>query len=168
MRTDAWQEGTFQQLFESAPDATIVVDAEGRIVLANAHAEELFGYTRDELVGQLIELLVPEYLRQAHVEQRRDYVAEPRKRPMGHPGLNLRGRRKDGSEFPAQIALGPVELDRGLLITAIVRDTSRHREPAEDQAVRHRVEEYAVLLRNSLTHTDPRPHQPTESPEEER
>ncbi len=152
--TSVWRDNTFQQLFESAPDAAIVVDADGRIVLANAHTEELFGYARAELVGQAIELLVPERFREAHVEQRQGYVAEPRKRPMGHPGLNLRGRRKDGSEFPAEIALGPLETDQGLLVTAIVRDMSRHRGAADDQAIRHRVEEYAALLRNSLTHAD--------------
>ena len=149
-----WQEDTFERLFESAPDAAIVVDADGRIVLANAHVEELFGYSRDELLGQTVELLVPERFREAHVDQRRGYVAEPRKRPMGHPGLNLRGRRKDGSEFPAEIALGPLETERGLLVTAIVRDTSRHRAAAEEQVIRHRIEEYAALLRNSLTKVD--------------
>jgi protein-histidine pros-kinase len=147
-----WQEGAFQQLFESAPDAAIVVDVDGRIVLANAHAEELFRYTREELVGQSVELLVPERFQEAHVQQRRDYMDEPRKRPMGHPGVNLRGRRKDGTEFPAEIALGPLELDRGFFVTAIVRDTSRHRGADEEHAIRHRVEEYAALLRNSLTH----------------
>src|SRR6266542_3162958 len=147
--TSVWQDVTFQQLFESAPDATIVVDADGRIVLANAHAEELFGYPRGELLGQVIEMLVPGQFREAHVEQRRGYGAEPRKRPMGHPGLNLRGRRKDGSEFPAEIALGPIETEQGPLVTAIVRDTSRHRRAAEDKVIRHRVEEYAALLRNS-------------------
>ena len=149
-----WQEDTFERLFESAPDAAIVVDADGRIVLANAHVEELFGYSRDELLGQTVELLVPERFREAHVDQRRGYAAEPRKRPMGHPGLNLCGRRKDGSEFPAEIALGPLETERGLLVTAIVRDTSRHRAAAEEQVIRHRIEEYAALLRNSLTKVD--------------
>ena len=83
--TSVWQDVTFQQLFESAPDATIVVDADGRIVLANAHTEELFGYARAELVGQAIELLVPERFREAHVEQRQGYLAEPRKRPRAIP-----------------------------------------------------------------------------------
>jgi PAS domain S-box-containing protein len=165
--TANWQEATFQQLFESAPDAAIVVDGDGQIVLANAHAEELFGYSREELLGQSIELLVPERFRAAHVDQRRGYVAEPRKRPMGHPGLDLRGLRKDGREFPAEIALGPLETDRGLLVTAIVRDTSRHRGAAAEQVVRHRVEEYAALLRNSLTHVDVRDLQRHESVEKD-
>ena len=150
----SWTSDTFEQLFEAAPDAVVVVDGGGEIVLANAHAEELFGYRREELLGQPIELLVPERFRDAHIAQRIAYVKQPRKRPMGHPGLDLRGRRKDGTEFPAEIALGPLPTDRGLLVTAIVRDVSRHRRGAEEHRIRNRVEEYAALLRTSLTHVD--------------
>jgi PAS domain S-box-containing protein len=131
---------TFERIFEAAPDAVLVVDAGGLIVLANAHAEELFGYPRSELLGQTIELLVPERFREAHVRQRNAYVQQPRKRPMGHPGLDLRGLRKDGSEFPAEIALGPLNTDRGLLVTVIVRDVSRHRKAAEEKQIRNQVE----------------------------
>lgn len=149
-----WDADMFERVFEAAPDAVFVVDADGRIILANAHAEELFGYPRSELLGQTIELLVPERFRDAHIGQRNAYVEQPRKRPMGHPGLDLRGRRKDGSEFPAEIALGPLNTDRGLLVTAIVRDVSQHRGTAEEEQIRSRVEGYAALLRNSLTHVD--------------
>lgn len=151
-----WDADTFERLFESAPDAVILVDAEGQIILVNAQAEELFGYRRSELLGQAIELLVPERFREAHVAQRTTYMEQPRKRPMGHPGLDLRGLRKDGSEFRAEIALGPLNTDRGPLVTAIVRDVSQHRAPAQDEQIRSRVEEYAALLRNSLTHVDVR------------
>lgn len=149
-----WDADTFEQLFEAAPDAVIVVDADGKIVLANAHAEELFGYRRSELLGQTIELLVPQRFRAAHIGQRNAYAEQPRKRPMGHPGFDLRGLRKDGSEFPAEIALGPLNTDHGLLVTTIVRDVSQHREAAEEEQIRGRVEDYAALLRNSLTHLD--------------
>lgn len=149
-----WDADTFERLFESAPDAVILVDAEGQIVLVNAQAEELFGYRRGELLGQTIELLVPERFRAGHVRQRNAYIEQPRKRPMGHPGLDLWGLRKDGSEFPAEIALGPLNTDRGPLVTAIVRDISQHGGTAEEHMIRGRVEEYAALLRNSLTHLD--------------
>jgi PAS domain S-box-containing protein len=150
----AWDLSTFQSLFESAPDATIVVDEHGRIVLANTTAEELFGYPRNELLGQTVELLIPERYRDAHVDQGRAYMEQPRKRAMGHPGLNLSGRRKDGSEFPVEIALGPVPSARGQLVTAIIRDVSVRGASVEEQRIRGQVEEYAELLRNSFTHLD--------------
>ena len=153
--TRFWDAGAFGELFESAPDAAIVVDAVGRIVLANASAEELFGYPRNELLGQTVEMLIPDRYRAAHVEQRKAYMEQPRKRPMGHPGLDLRGRKKDGSEFPAEIALGPMTTERGQLVTAIVRDVTAHRGSSEEEHIRERVEEYAELLRNSFTHRDP-------------
>jgi PAS domain S-box-containing protein len=144
----------FDDLFESGPDAAIVVDSEGRIVLANASAEELFGYARDELLGQTVELLVPERYRAAHVEQRQAYMQEPKKRPMGHPGLDLRGRRKNGSEFQAEIALGPMMSNGRDFVTAIIRDVSARGASSEEQLVRERVAGYAELLRHSFTHLD--------------
>ena len=155
--TRGWDTTSFENLFDSAPDAAIVVNGDGQIVLVNGSAEDLFGYSRSELIGQMIELLVPERYRAAHVEQRRSYMREPRKRPMGHPGLDLRGRRKDGSEFPAEIALGPMTSESDQFVTAIIRDVSARGANGEDQRIRDRAAQYAELLRNSFTHLDPAP-----------
>ncbi len=108
-------------LIESSPDAMVVVDADGSIVLVNAKAESLFGYRRDELLGQTVELLVPQALRRAHAAERAAYRANPQARTMGGRP-NLTGRRKDGSEFPAEIALSPIDTRAGLLVYAAVRD----------------------------------------------
>jgi two-component system, cell cycle sensor histidine kinase and response regulator CckA len=125
----------FRALLEAAPDATIGVDAEGRIVLVNAQAEHLFGYARGELTGQHIELLVPEAARAVHPAHRSAYFADPRSRPMG-AGMQLAARRRDGSEFPAEISLSALETDSGLVVSASVRDVS---ERIEAQAERERL-----------------------------
>ena len=119
-------EERFRLLVESTPDAMVVVDAAGRIILVNGQAETLFGYCRDELAGQTIELLVPDGLRGQHRTDRAAYAASPRRRTMGvHP--NLSGLRKDGSEFPAEIALSPIETEQGMLIYAAIRDLTERR-----------------------------------------
>jgi len=112
-----------ETLFELAPDAIVGVGKEGLIELVNAQTEALFGYARAELLGQSVETLVPERLREAHGAHRQGYFADPRTRPMG-AGLELFGRRRDGSEFPAEISLASVETGRGLLAIAAVRDVS--------------------------------------------
>lgn len=112
-----------EDLLEAAPDAIVGVDADGLIALVNAQAQRLFGYRRAELLGQPIELLVPEQARDAHPGHRRRYLADARPRPMG-AGMRLAGRRKDGGEFPAEISLSAVHTDRGLLVVAAVRDVS--------------------------------------------
>jgi PAS domain S-box-containing protein len=121
----------FRALLEAAPDAMVIADAEGRIDLVNAQTEALFGYPRDQLIGQPVEILVPERFRSRHVGHRQDYLAEPRMRSMGE-GLELHGRRADGSEFPVAISLSPVETDEGTLIVSAIRDVSRTKQ-AEQQ-----------------------------------
>jgi PAS domain S-box-containing protein len=116
-------EKRFEQLLEFAPDAIVGIDRLGEIVLINHQTEVLFGYTRDELIGKPVELLVPERFKEGHPAHRSGYFADPRTRPMG-AGLELSGRRRDGSEFPAEISLSSIEAEEGLVATAAVRDIS--------------------------------------------
>ena len=124
-------ESRFRALLESAPDGIVIADRDGRITIVNRQAELLFGYEREELRGCDIEMLLPDSARRRHVEHRQQYVAAPAVRPMGR-GLALSGRRKDGTEFPAEISLSPLKTDEGLLITAVVRDVTE-RQRAETQ-----------------------------------
>lgn len=94
--------------FGSAPDAMVLVDAQGRIAVVNAQAERLFGYWRDELVGEPVDKLMPAHLRQGHIKHLSEYNGAPRTRPMG-TNLELYGLRKDGSEFPIEISVSPLE-----------------------------------------------------------
>jgi PAS domain S-box-containing protein len=120
-------EKRFRGLLESAPDAVVIVDSEGRIVLVNAQTEELFDYAREDLLGQQIEILLPEPFQDLRVGHRSDYLADARTRPMG-VGLNLAGRRQDGSEFPVDVSLSTIETEEGPLLTAFVRDATDRRE----------------------------------------
>jgi PAS domain S-box-containing protein len=120
-------DGIFQQLLEAAPDAMVVVDAEGRIVFANAQTERLFGYPPNALLGERVEILVPEHSRSSHVHQRERYAEAPRTRPMGS-GIELSGRRQDGTTFPIEISLSPVHTDNRRLFSASIRDVSARKE----------------------------------------
>lgn len=115
--------GLFRSLFETAPDAMIVVDMRGVIVLANAHAERLFGYDHGTLAGLPVEALMPSAVRQAHIAHRTHYMSTPRVRPMG-AGYELTGVRADGQSFPVEIGLSPVASSFGTLYAASIRDIS--------------------------------------------
>jgi PAS domain S-box-containing protein len=119
-------EDLFRGLLESAPDAMVVVDQRGKILLVNAQTEALFGYPRAELVGQGMEMLVPERLREAHHAHRQGYSHEPKPRSMG-AGRTLNARRKDGSEVPVEISLSPVPTADGVLVASAIRDISQRR-----------------------------------------
>jgi PAS domain S-box-containing protein len=125
----------FRQVVESAPNAIVMSGPTGRIEMVNAQTERVFGYTRDELLGKPIEMLVPERYRPNHPELRKSFFADPVSRPMG-AGRDLYGLKKDGSEFPVEIGLNPIETDEGtMVLSAIVDISARKRMEARIHAI---------------------------------
>jgi PAS domain S-box-containing protein len=121
------EQALFEQLFEFSPDAIVVSDSQGRITNANAQVQGAFGYTREELVGKPVEILVPERFRATHPNHRQAYNAQPSVRPMG-VGLELYGLRKDGAEFPVDIMLSPVQTAEGRVTVSVIRDISERKK----------------------------------------
>jgi PAS domain S-box-containing protein len=123
---------SFRRLLDAAPDAMVIAEQGGTIVLVNVAAEGLFGYGRDELIGAPVEVLIPERFRGTHPEHRRRYAESPKTRLMGAGGIELFGLRKDGSEFPAEISLSPMESEGGTLAITAIRDISARKEVEQD------------------------------------
>jgi len=126
-------EAYFRNLLESAPDAMIIIDENGKIAIVNAQAESMFGYRRIEILGQPIEILLPERIRDRHRSHRQEFFADPKLRPMGE-GFDLVARRRDNSEFPVEISLSPVNTDGHRFVSSVIRDVTE-RKRMEDEIV---------------------------------
>jgi PAS domain S-box-containing protein len=149
-RSEARIERRFRYLLEAAPDAILEIDRDGRIVLMNAATERLFGYSRDELSGKNVDILVPNEVRARHAHHRANYGAHPLPRPMGS-GLLLQGQRKDGTRFPVEISLSPFESDEGFRIGAIIRNvTDRIRAEEQIRALQARHTEELTAANRQL------------------
>lgn len=130
---ELWKNGNgtiFEQIFEHAPDSMIIVNNDGKIIYNNKTSENMFNYVRDELIGKTVESLIPPRFRIRHIGHRKEYFSNPHVRNMGI-GLALYGRRKDGTEFPADIMLSPLETDIGFFVLEVVRDITKQKDIEE-------------------------------------
>ncbi len=134
-------ENRFRSLFEFSPDAIVVTDRDGRITEINGQVARFFGYERAELIGQAVEILIPERFRGAHPGHRKEYTGHPQTRPMGI-GLELRGLRKDGTEFPVDIMLSPVDAPGDRAVISVIRDLSEKKQAEEELERRERENRY--------------------------
>ncbi len=140
-------ETKFRSLLDAAPDAMLVADGTGRIVVVNEQAEKLFGYSRGELVQEPLEILLPERFRAGHAAHRSGFFREPTTRTMGS-GLDLYAIRKDGSEFPVEISLSPIETDEGPMVSSAIRDVTERvqaRKRAEADALAEQIRFQAMV-----------------------
>lgn len=133
---------TFHALLEAAPDAMVIVGSDGRVMIANAQTDRMFGYAREDLIGKEVEMLLPPRFRGNHVRYRTEFFAEPSVRRMGI-GLDLFGLRRDGTEFPIDISLAPLRIEQGLYVSAAIRDVTESRE--YEQRLRRQHEEIMEL-----------------------
>lgn len=136
-------EERFERVVEAAPNAMVMVNQNGIIEMVNAQAERVFGYQRAELLGQPMEILVPERARHSHPKLRSDFFSQPASRPMG-AGRDLHGRHKDGSEFPIEIGLNPIETDEGIMVLSAIVDISDRKQ--KEARIEAALEEKDILL----------------------
>src|SRR6516164_9708712 len=125
----AFSSGLAYRALDAAPDAMVIIDEAGKVCFANRQVSALFGYAREDIVGESVEALMPERFRSQHAARRRDYLGNVRVRPMGG-GLELFGRRRDGAEFPIEISLSPIADNGGLLVAAAIRDLTDRKRAA--------------------------------------
>lgn len=136
----------FKSIFDFSPDAIIIVNNEGIILQANAQAEKIFGYAGKELINRSVDILIPERFRKRHDEHLKNFIAKPRRRLMGVE-LGLYGLRKDGTEFPVDIALGYLETESGIIVLSTVRDITEHKRMEE--ALRASEAKYRGIFENA-------------------
>jgi PAS domain S-box-containing protein len=139
-------EEKFGAFLQSVSEGIVGTDESGRVVFVNARAEAMFGYDAMELIGQPVEILLPESLREIHARHRLEYVAEPHTRPLG-TGLDLFGRRKDGTEFPVDVGLAFVKTDQGFVATSFIMDITKRKQA--EAALFQREQEFKAMVENS-------------------